>query len=74
MAGTVRVPIWQGGRAEGDIEQADAALAQRRAELDDLKSSIESEVRNAYLDLQTATSQVDVAQKESATSARKRSL
>jgi outer membrane protein TolC len=61
LAGTVRVPIWLGGRTEADISEADAVLAQRQAELDDLKSSIEGEVRNAYLDLQTATSQVDVA-------------
>ena len=58
---TLSVPIWQGGRAAGDIEQADAALTQRRSELEDTKSQIESEVRNAYLDLQAATSQVDVA-------------
>jgi outer membrane protein TolC len=61
LAGTIRVPIWLGGRTEADITEADAVLAQRQAELDDLKSSIEGEVRNAYLDLQTATSQVDVA-------------
>ena len=61
LAGTVRVPIWLGGRTEADISQADAVLAQRKAELDDLKGSIEGQVRNAYLDLQTATSQVDVA-------------
>jgi outer membrane protein TolC len=63
VVGTVRVPIWQGGRAEGDIAESDAALAQRRAEIEDLKSSVESEVRNAFLDLQTAASQVEVAQK-----------
>jgi outer membrane protein TolC len=63
VAGTVRVPIWQGGRAGGDVEQEDAALAQRRAEIEDLKSSIESQVRNALLDLQTASSQVELAQK-----------
>lgn len=63
VAGTVRVPLWQGGRAGGDIEQTDAELAQRRAEAEDLKSEIESEVRNAYLDLQTATSQVDLSQR-----------
>ncbi len=63
VAGTIRVPIWQGGRTEGDIEESDAALAQRRAEIEDLKSLIESEVRNAYLDLQTAASQVELAQK-----------
>ena len=61
VSGTVRVPIWQGGKTEADISEADAVLAQRQAELDDLKSSIEGQVRNAYLDLQTATSQVDVA-------------
>jgi len=63
VAGTVRVPIWQGGRAGADIEQADAELAQRRAEAEDLKSEIESEVRGAYLDLQAATSQVDLSQR-----------
>ena len=60
-AGTLRIPIWQGGRTEGDIEQAQAALAQRRAEIEDLRSRVESEVRNAFLDLQAATSQVEVA-------------
>lgn len=59
---TLSVPIWQGGRAAGDLEQATATLNQRQAELDDLKGQIESEVRNAYLDLQAATSQVDLAQ------------
>jgi len=51
VAGTLRIPIWQGGRTEGDIEQASAALAQRRAEMEDIGSRVESEVRNAYLDL-----------------------
>jgi outer membrane protein TolC len=61
VAGSLRIPIWQGGRTEGDIEQANAALAQRRAELEDLRSRVESEVRNAFLDLQAATSQIEVA-------------
>ena len=60
---TLHVPIWQGGRAKGDIEQADAVLAQRRAELEDLKLQVESDVREAYLDLQTAASQVEVAER-----------
>lgn len=63
VSGTIRIPIWQGGRTEGNIEQADAALIQRTAELDDVRGRIESEVRNAYLDLQAATSQVDLAMK-----------
>jgi outer membrane protein TolC len=63
VTGTLRFPIWQGGRAEGDIEQASAALDQRRAELEDLKGKVEADVRNAFLDLEAARSQVEVAQK-----------
>lgn len=63
VAGTVRIPIWQGGRTQGETEVAEAALAQRRAELEDLKGRIESEVRNAFFDLQAAASQVEVARK-----------
>jgi outer membrane protein TolC len=62
-AASLKIPIWQGGRAEGDIQEADAALDQRRAEYQDLKGQIESDVRSAYLDLQAAASQVEVAQK-----------
>jgi outer membrane protein TolC len=60
---SLKIPIWQGGRAEADIQQSDAVLAQRRAEYEDLKGQIESDVRSAYLDLQAAASQVEVAQK-----------
>jgi outer membrane protein TolC len=63
VAGTLNIPIWQGGRTEGNILQADAALAQRKAEAEDTVSRIESDVRNAWLDLQAATTQVEVAQK-----------
>lgn len=63
VAGTIRIPIWQGGRTEGNIEQAEAALIQRKAERDDVRGRIEAEVRNAYLDLQAATSQVELALK-----------
>jgi outer membrane protein TolC len=61
VAGTLRFPIWQGGRTEGAIDQADAALDQRRAELEDLRGRIESDVRNAFLDLQASASQVELA-------------
>jgi outer membrane protein TolC len=60
---SLKIPIWQGGRTEGDIQLSDAALAQRRAEHEDLKGQIESDVRSAYLDLQAAASQVEVAQR-----------
>ena len=61
VVGNLRIPIWQGGRAEGDLEQADAVLAQRRAELEDTKSRIESDVRNAFLDLEAAANQVELS-------------
>ena len=63
VTGTLRFPIWEGGRTEGDIEQADASLMQRRAELEDLRLEVEGEIRKVYLDLQAATSQVEVAEK-----------
>jgi outer membrane protein TolC len=62
VVGSLSIPVWQGGRTEGDIEQANAALLQRKAEAEDTVSRIESDVRNAWLDLQTATTQVEVAQ------------
>jgi outer membrane protein TolC len=62
VTGAVRVPIFEGGRIRGDIEQADAALAQRRAEYQDLHGRIEAEVRTAFLDLTTAADQVAVAE------------
>jgi outer membrane protein TolC len=59
----LKIPIWQGGRVEGDVQQADATLSQRRAEYEDLKGQIEGDVRSAFLDLQAAASQVEVAKK-----------
>jgi outer membrane protein TolC len=58
---TLNVPIWNGGRTGADIQQAEAALAERRAELEDTRSQIEGEVRSAFLDLEAAASQVEVA-------------
>jgi outer membrane protein TolC len=61
VVGTVRVPIWNGGRTEGSIEQADASLVERRAELDDTRGRIEADVRQALLDLETTHKQIEVA-------------
>ncbi len=62
-AGTLSVPLWQGGRVGGDIAQAEAVLAQRQAELEDTRGQIEAQVREAYLDLEAAAGQVEVARK-----------
>jgi outer membrane protein TolC len=61
VTGTLNIPIWQGGRARGDMEQAAATVDQRRAELADTRGRIESDVRNAYLDLKAASSQVELS-------------
>jgi outer membrane protein TolC len=47
----------------GDIEQANAALTERRAENEDLRGRIEGDIRDAYLDLEAAGSQVELAVK-----------
>lgn len=59
--GSVSVPIWQGGRIKGDIQEAEAAVRQRRAELADQRGRVEQEVRNALIELDTARGQVRLA-------------
>ena len=62
VTGTLRIPIWLGGKTEGDIEQSKASLNQRRAELSEVEGRIQSDVTNAFLDLEAATSQLQVAE------------
>jgi outer membrane protein TolC len=61
VAGLVHMPIWEGGRTAGAIEQAVAVLTQRRTELDDIKAQVEGDVRKAYLDIDAAATQVAAA-------------
>lgn len=58
----LRVPIFQGGKIEADIRQAEAVLQQRKAQRDDLKGRIEQDVADAILDVTAAAEQVEVAQ------------
>jgi outer membrane protein TolC len=62
VTGSVHVPIWQGGRIRAEVEEADAALQQRRSEYEDLRGRVDADVRQAFLDLTAAASQVGVAQ------------
>lgn len=59
--GSLNFPIYQGTRVKGDILQADAALQQRKAELEDVRGRVDYDVRNAFLDLDSAADQVSVA-------------
>jgi outer membrane protein TolC len=58
----VSVPIFTGGRIHADIEQAQADLARRQAEYEDLKGRVAYDVRVAWLDLSASDSSVKVAQ------------
>ena len=62
VAGTLNVPLYEGGRIKGDEEQAQAALRQRKAEFDDLRGQVDEDVRQAFIDLDSAADQVVVAQ------------
>ncbi len=61
VVGTVRVPLWEGGRVEARVQRADATLRQRRAERDNVRAQVIADVRNAWLEVQAATSQVELA-------------
>jgi len=61
VAGTVTVPIFQGGKAHADVLQAEATLRQAKARLEDLRGQIDNDIRNALLDLSAAADQVEVA-------------
>jgi outer membrane protein TolC len=61
VAGTITVPIFQGGLTHADVLQAEATLRQARARLEDLRGQIDNDVRNALLDLNAAADAVEVA-------------
>ncbi len=60
-AATLRIPIFQGGKVESDVQEADAILKQRQAQVDNLRGRIEQDVQDALLDLKAAAQQVEVA-------------
>lgn len=59
--GSIQFNIFDGQRIKADILQNDAELRNRRNELENLRAQIDYEVRNALLDLRSASDQVDVA-------------
>lgn len=62
VGGSLSFPIFTSGRIKADIEQADAALAQRAAEYENAKGQAEQDVRTSVLDLNAAAQQVKVAE------------
>ena len=61
VAGSLNVPVFNGGRTKGRIIQADADVRLRQSELDDLKAGIDFELRGEFLDLKASTEQLQVA-------------
>lgn len=57
----VRVPVFTGGRIEGDITEAEALLRQRKAEAENVRGQVDYDVRTAFLNLTAAKEQVTVA-------------
>jgi outer membrane protein TolC len=60
-ATSLQIPIFQGGRVRADVMQQDSLLQQRQAQIAALRNRIESEIRSAFLDVNTAAQQVEVA-------------
>jgi outer membrane protein TolC len=63
IAGNISVPIYSGGRIRADIQQAQADLARRDAEYQDLKGRVAYDVRVAWLDLSASDSSVKIAER-----------
>jgi outer membrane protein TolC len=62
VTGALNVPVFQGGRVKADVEQAEATLHQRQAELADQRGRVEQEVRTALIELETAIGEVRLAE------------
>jgi len=61
VGATLFIPIFAGGKAHADALEAEAALRQRRQQMENLRGQIDFEVRTALLDLRAAADQVQVA-------------
>ena len=62
LVASARFNIFDSGRISAEVIQAKAALKQRQDELADLGAQIDYQVRTAFLDIRTASDQVEVAQ------------
>jgi len=59
--GTLSVPLFREGKLRGDTESTQAQLSAIDAQLDDLKSHIDQQVRSALLDVDATSKLVEVA-------------
>ena len=61
LAASLRIPIFEGGRAQARVLEADAALKQQEALAEDLRGRIHYEVQTAFLNIHAADQGVSVA-------------
>ena len=61
IGATLNIPIIAGGRIHGEVLEAEASLRQARQQLENLRGQIDYDVRAAFLDLNAAAEQVEVA-------------
>lgn len=61
VTGTLRIPIFAGGKVHSDVLEAEAELKQSEQQLANLRGQIDYDVRTALLDLNAAADQVEVA-------------
>jgi outer membrane protein TolC len=63
VVGALNIPLYTGQRLKGATEEASAALAMRRAQYADLEGRVDFEIRQAFIDLESAADQVTLAGK-----------
>lgn len=61
LTGALDVPIFEGGRLQGRLAEADAELRERRSEAEDMKTGVYYDVRSAFLDLQSTEEELKAA-------------
>ena len=62
VGATLTIPLYEGGRIKAEIEEADAALRQRKAEMENVRGQIDEDVRQAFINLASAADQVGIAE------------
>ena len=59
--GSASVPLFEEAKLRGDARQAQAQLDSQKAQLSDLRGQIDADIQDAFLDLNSAAKQVEVA-------------
>jgi len=62
LGAALRVPLFEGGRVQARVREAEARAQQERARLADLRARVYYEVQSVFLDLKAADERVGVAE------------